>query len=57
MNAEASKETLMEQIIERELAMFLATPNEGGPSACQTRPQSFRLMRWMNHCTHDTATL
>ncbi|WP_418765818.1 DUF4125 family protein [Mailhella sp.] len=57
MNFEEKKETLIKDIVERELAMFLATPNEGGVSACQTRPQSFRLMRWMNHCTHDIATL
>ena len=57
MNAEQIKESLIQDIVERELAMFLATPNEGGPSVCQTRPQSFRLMRWMNHSTHDVSTL
>ena len=58
MNTEAEKkEALIKEIVERELAMFLATPNEGGTSECQTRPQSFRMMRRMNHCTHDAATL
>ena len=57
MTSDKNREQLIHDIVERELIMFLATPNEGGPSACQTRPQSFRLMRWMNHSTHDTATL
>ncbi len=57
MESEERKEALIKEIVERELAMFLATPNEGGPSACQTRPQSFRVMRRMNHCTHDVSTL
>ena len=57
MDLKEQKEALINEIVERELAMFLATPNEGGPSACQTRPQSFRMMRRMNHCTHDIATL
>ena len=57
MSSDKNKEQLIHDIVERELIMFLATPNEGGPSACQTRPQSFRLMRWMNHSTHDAATL
>lgn len=57
MSAEETKESLIREIVERELVMFLATPNEGGPSACQMRPQSFRVMRWMNHSTHDTSTL
>ena len=57
MVVEEEKESLIKEIVERELNMFLATPNEGGTSTCQTRPQSFRLMRRMNHCTHDKATL
>lgn len=54
---DAEKEALINDIVERELVMFLATPNEGGPSACQTRPNSFRAMRRMTHCTHDKETL
>lgn len=57
MSIEEEKEKLINDIVERELAMFLATPNEGGTSGCQTRPNSFRVMRWMNHCTHDVETL
>ncbi|MDE6734421.1 MAG: DUF4125 family protein, partial [Desulfovibrio sp.] len=45
------------EIIERELAMFLATPNEGGTADCQQRPDTFRVMRRMAHITHDDATL
>lgn len=57
MSINEEKERLIEKIVDRELDMFMATPNEGGTSVCQTRPNSFRVMRWMNHCTHDVATL
>lgn len=57
MSIEEEKERLIAKIVDIELDMFLSTPNEGGVSACQTRPNAFRVMRWMNHCTHDTATL
>lgn len=57
MSLEEKKESLIHDIVERELVMFLATPNEGGTSVCQTRPNSFRIMRWMNHSTHDAETL
>jgi hypothetical protein len=56
MNTE-EKESLIKEIVERELTMFLATPNEGGTSICQTRPQTFRVMRWMSHCTHEEVLL
>lgn len=49
-------EALLNEIIERELAMFLAVPAEGAP-ACQKRPKTFRLMRWMSLSVHDDATL
>ena len=48
---------LLAEIIERELVMFLATPNEGGPASCQQRPDSFRLMRRMAHEPLSRATL
>ncbi len=54
---DAEKEALINEIVERELVMFLATPNEGGPSDCQTRPNSFRAMRRMTHCAHGKETL
>lgn len=52
-----TRETLINNIIERELAMFLATPNEGGTASCQQRPDAFRIMRWMAHAVHTDAVL
>ena len=48
---------VLAEIVERELAMFLATSNEGGVSVCQTRPDTFRAMRKMAHSAHDDALL
>ena len=31
---------ILNEIIERELTMFLATPNEGGTASCQERPDT-----------------
>lgn len=53
----ATRDALLDAIIEMELAMFLATPNEGGPASCQQNPDAFRMMRWMAHCIHGEATL
>jgi hypothetical protein len=36
------KKDLIEQILDRELAMFLAVPTEG-PCGCKDSPESFRL--------------
>lgn len=52
-----AREELLREIIERELAMFLATPNDGGVAACQERPDSFRIMRRMAHEGLGDATL
>ena len=41
-------EALLHEIIDCELAMFLAVPDADGPSTCQKRPKTFRLMRWMS---------
>ena len=57
MNDSSERDALLDEIIERELAMFLATPNEGGVASCQERPDTFRVMRRMAHITHDDATL
>ena len=57
METSPEREALLNEIIERELAMFLATPNEGGTADCQQRPDTFRVMRRMAHITHDDATL
>lgn len=48
---------LIEEIVDRELAMFLAVQNEGGPAACQQQPDNFRLMRRMAHIVHTVPTL
>ena len=57
MPDEDTREAPLNEIIERELAMFLAVPNADGPSTCQERPKTFRLMRWMSLAVHDDATL
>ncbi|SDL29841.1 Protein of unknown function [Maridesulfovibrio ferrireducens] len=43
------RETLINEIIDRELNMFLAVKNRGGTSQCQELPESFRIMREMTH--------
>lgn len=48
---------LLNEIIERELEMFQATPNEGGTASCQEKPDAFRLMREMAHSVHGEAYL
>ena len=57
MQENTSREAVLAEIVERELAMFLATNNEGGVSVCQTRPETFRAMRKMAHAAHDDALL
>ncbi|WP_308621161.1 DUF4125 family protein [uncultured Desulfovibrio sp.] len=57
MNDRTERDALLDEIIERELAMFLETPNEGGVASCQQRPETFRVMRRMAHVTHDDDTL
>ena len=51
------REGLLLEIIERELVMFLATPNEGGAASCQQSPDGFRLTRRMAHEPLSLATL
>ncbi len=52
-----ARQKLLDEIIERELKMFLSTPNQGGQASCQQRPDSFRMMRWMAHAIHSEASL
>ena len=52
-----ARQALLAEIIERELVMFLATPNEGGTALCQQRPDSFRIMRRMAHEPLSNQTL
>ena len=57
MHDTTGRNAALAEIVERELAMFLATSNEGGVSVCQTRPDTFRAMRKMAHAAHDDALL
>ena len=57
MHDTTGRGAVLAEIVERELAMFLATNNEGGVSVCQTRPEAFRAMRKMAHSAHDDALL
>ena len=57
METSPEREAVLDEIIERELAMFLATPNEGGEASCQQRPNTFRVMRRMAHIIHEDETL
>ncbi|MEG6503555.1 DUF4125 family protein, partial [Desulfovibrio sp. 1214_IL3152] len=52
-----ARQALLAEIIERELVMFPATPNEGGTALCQQRPDSFRVMRRMAHEPLNAETL
>lgn len=53
----ASRATLLHAIIEKELDMFLATPNQGGTASCQQNPQGFRIMRHMSLSVLSDTTL
>lgn len=53
----APRQTLLDDIIQRELDMFLAVSNRGGVSTCQERPETFRLMRWTSHSVLSDAYL
>lgn len=47
--AEEARLQLIDEIIARELEMFLAVRNRGGTASCQEQPDSFRIMRHMTH--------
>ena len=57
MQEHEGREAVLAEIVDRELAMFLTTNNEGGVSICQTRPDTFRAMRLMAHAAHEDAVL
>ena len=44
-----TRQNLIEEIITKELDMFLAVNNRGGTSSCQEKPEAFRLMREITH--------
>lgn len=47
MQKQNDRESLINDIIEQELVMFLNTQNRGGTASCQENPDMFRLWRWM----------
>ncbi|MEG2004692.1 MAG: DUF4125 family protein [Bilophila sp.] len=49
MPTTSTRQALLDEIIQRELDMFLAVSNRGGVSVCQERPETFRTMRWTSH--------
>lgn len=49
--------TLVEDIIDLELGMFMSITQSDGLSELQQHPASFRVMRWMNHAVHSDGTL
>lgn len=51
------KERLLDEIAERELQMFLASPGQGGEAQFQNRPEIFKLTRRMAHSAHDNEFL
>jgi len=52
-----AKTTLLNELVEYERAMFIAVQSKGGPSPCQERQDTFRVMRRMTHSVHDMPTL
>lgn len=47
METNQTREELIQDVIERELVMFLNTKNLGGTASCQENPDMFRHWRWM----------
>ncbi len=47
MSQQQRRDTQIQEIIDRELTMFLATKNADGPASCQQNPDMFRHWRWM----------
>ncbi|KAF1077451.1 hypothetical protein MKHDV_00515 [Halodesulfovibrio sp. MK-HDV] len=47
METNHTREELIQDVIERELVMFLDTKNMGGTASCQENPDMFRQWRWM----------
>ena len=52
-----SRQAMLDDIIERELEMFLSVTNRGGVSSCQERPDTFRTMRWTSHSVQTDSFL
>lgn len=56
-NSEDARQKLLREIVERELAMFLAAPAESGTGYTQRNPDAFRLMSAMSHSAHGNEFL
>ena len=54
---EQRRKQLLDEIIERELTMFLEVRDANGICDCQQRPDVFRRMRTMMHAPHNAITL
>jgi hypothetical protein len=52
----AANEVLLDQVLEREMAMFLSVPMEG-PCSCKERPESFLLNRRVQFLAWSAETL
>lgn len=50
-----TREEMLAEVVERELAMFLEVRNRGGRADCQEQPEAFRLMRRMTHAVLSDA--
>lgn len=53
----AAKDKLLREIVERELVMFLAAPEEADDNGMRKNPDLFRLMSSMAHSAHGNAFL
>lgn len=52
-----NKEQIIAEILNYELSMFLAVPNENKQGSCQQYPNAFTVMRKVSHVVQDIAYL
>lgn len=56
-DSEDARDKLLREIVEREIAMFLAVPDAMGPEGVKQGLEALRLMRAMAHSAHSNAFL
>lgn len=56
-DSEDARDKLLREIVEREIAMFLAVPDEMGPEGVKQGVEALRLMRSMANSAHGNAFL
>lgn len=56
-DSQDARDKLLREIVEREIAMFLAVPDETGPEGVGQGLEALRLMRSMAHSAHSNAFL